>query len=48
MGKIHIIALFIFVLHVFLSMEIDVYVDQDIKVNGMEFYDVMYSSAICV
>ena len=42
MGKIHIVALFIFVLHVSLGMEIDVYVDQDFRrteVNGMERYE---------
>ena len=42
MGKIHIIALFIFVLHVSLGMEIDVYVDQDFRwteVSGREPYE---------
>ena len=39
MGKIHIIASFIYVLHVSLSMDIDVCVDQDFgwtEVTGME------------
>ena len=42
MGKIHIIALFIFVLHVPLGMEIDVYVHQGFQwteVNGMKPYE---------
>ena len=44
MGKIHIIALFIFILHVSLSMEIDVCVDQDFgwtEVTGMEPYELL-------
>ena len=44
MGKIHIIALFIFVLYVSLSMEIDVCVDQDFgwtEVKGMEPYELL-------
>ena len=43
-GKIHIVALFIFVLHVSLSMEIDVCVDQIFgwtEVNGMECYELL-------
>ena len=42
MGQIHIVALIISVLLVSLSMEIDVYVDQDFtwtEVNGMESYE---------
>ena len=44
MGEMHIIALFIFVLHVTLNMEIDVYVDEDFgltEVNGMESYELL-------
>ena len=44
MGKIHIAALFIFVLHVSLSMEIDVYVDHDFgwtEVNWMDPYELL-------
>ena len=39
MAKIHIVAFLIFVSHVSLGMEINVYVDQDFRwteVNGME------------
>ena len=44
MGKIHIVALFIVVLHVSLGMGIDVYVDQDFgwtEVNRMETYEIL-------
>ena len=44
MGKIHIIASFIFVLYISLSMEINVYVDQDFRwmeVNGWESYELL-------
>ena len=44
MGKIHFITLFIFVLHVSFSMDIDVNVDQDFRwteVNGMEPYETL-------
>ena len=44
MGKIHSIALFIFVLHVSPSIEIDVYVAQDFRwadVNGKEPYKLL-------
>ena len=44
MGKIDIVALFIFVLHVSLGMENDVYVDQDFRwteVNRMEPYELL-------
>ena len=44
MGKIHIVALLIFVIHVSLSREIDICVDQDIgctKINKMEPYELL-------
>ena len=44
MGKIHIIALFIFVVHVSLSMQIDVMLIQDFgwtEVNGKEPYELL-------
>ena len=44
MGKIHILALFIFVLHVSLSTKIDVCIDQDhgwTEVKGMEPYEIL-------
>ena len=44
MDNKHIIALFIFVLHVSPGMQIDVYVDQDFRwteVKGMEPYELL-------
>ena len=44
MGKIHIAALFIFVLHVSLNIGIDVCIDQDLgrtEVKGMETYELL-------
>ena len=43
-GKIHIVALLIFVSHVSLGMEINVYVDQDFRwaeVNGIDAYELL-------
>ena len=50
MGKIHIVALFIFVLHVSLSIEIDVCIDEDLgwtEVKRMETYELL-SDALSV
>ena len=41
MGKIHIVALFIFVLHVSLGMEIGVQDFRWTEVNGMESYQLL-------
>ena len=44
MGKIHIVVLFIFVLHVRLRIEIDVCIDQDLgwtEVKGIEPYELL-------
>ena len=44
MGKIHIVGLLIFVLHVSPGMEIKVYVDEDFRwteVDGVESYELL-------
>ena len=48
MGKIHIVALLIFVLHVSLDIKTDVCVDEDwTEVNGMEPYE-LFSDALSI